>query len=118
MSKPISTPKKLYGCVFCQKIKGMKLHWSTSVVNFEPLNPVTKGHLLVVPRKHVRNFGVSRDITEMVMAEARRLALNIPSYNIITSKGEDATQSVFHYHVHIVPRRRGDGLKLPWSKYE
>lgn len=84
---------------------------------FEPLNPVTPGHLLVVPRVHVEDVGTNPEVSAAVM---RRVAeyiqeAGIRQCNIITSRGGDATQTVFHLHVHIVPRGPEDGLKLPWS---
>ena len=82
---------------------------------FEPLNPVTEGHLLVVPRKHVEDISVDPDIAALVMAEVSRLTDDMSDVNVITSKGSLATQTVPHFHVHIVPRRKGDGLHLPWT---
>ncbi|MFC4373277.1 HIT family protein [Nocardia halotolerans] len=80
-----------------------------------PLNPVTPGHLLVIPRKHVDNATVDPILTGIVMQYAAEIAADTASANIITSIGEAATQTVFHLHVHVVPRRAGDGLHLPWT---
>lgn len=102
-------------CVFCEKIKNMKLHWSVEVVDFEPLNPVVPGHRLVVPVKHVSSYISDHKITALVMEQASLLGRKLADSNLITSNGEYATQSVFHLHVHIVPRRKDDGLKLPWT---
>lgn len=98
-------------CVFCEKFDGR----SESVISFEPLNPVTKGHLLVVPRVHAIDFADRPEVSAFVMGHAALLAKKIGNCNIITSIGEDATQSIFHLHVHIIPRRKYDGLKLPWT---
>ena|ERR1700722_422774 len=105
-------------CVFCERIK--KKEYDTilnGIVSFVPLNPVTPGHLLVVPSVHVSDALDNQLVTGMTFAEAARLARGLDcACNLITSCGTDATQSVYHLHVHLVPRHRGDGLALPWSK--
>lgn len=90
---------------------------TTDVVVFTPLNPVVKdGHYLVVPKKHVSDFGVDPLVTADVMYVASIVARSFfDQYNIITSCGSDATQTVFHQHVHIVKRTKDDGLTLPWT---
>lgn len=80
-----------------------------------PLNPVTKGHLLVVPRRHVADATVDPALAGRAFEIAAQLARDLDAANIITSMGEPATQTVFHLHLHVVPRRDGDGLRLPWS---
>jgi histidine triad (HIT) family protein len=84
-----------------------------------PLNPVVPGHILVVPRNHVEHFGEDPITSGMVMAHAAQLvqgyAEDGAAFNIITSIGAEATQTVRHLHVHIIPRVEGDGLKLPWT---
>jgi histidine triad (HIT) family protein len=102
-------------CVFCQKIAGMKLHHTVEVVDFEPLNPVTSGHRLVVPVRHVVSYVTDPKLTAEVMRKAALLGQSLADSNVITSNGEFATQTVMHMHVHIVPRRKGDGLRLPWT---
>ena len=83
---------------------------------FQPINPVVDGHLLVVNKIPTKDF--SED--ENIFAETSKIASRIISktegdFNLITSKGRAATQTVFHTHIHLVPRKIGDGLKLPWS---
>ena len=82
----------------------------------EPLNPVTPGHLLVVAKEHVTDAlaapAVFGNIAEVA---ARYTAQSWGACNIITSAGAAATQTVPHLHVHLVPRRDGDGLQLPWT---
>ena len=104
-------------CVFCQRIAARKYtSLLGGIVSFPPLNPVTPGHLLVVPTVHVRDAMENPLVTGMTFAEAARLARGIDQdCNLITSCGPDATQAVYHLHVHLVPRRKGDGLALPWS---
>lgn len=90
------------------------------IIVFEPLNPVTPGHMLVVPRRHVRDAMEDPEVTARVFQVAAEYARyrSLPGFgqfNFISSAGEDATQTVFHLHVHVVPRRRDDGLVLPWT---
>lgn len=108
------------GCVFCRIINGDEVaHWIAwweDAVAFVPLNPVVEGHVLVVPAAHVADFTEDPAITGATFARAAELAqrLNCRVANLITSAGREATQSVFHLHVHLVPRKANDGLALPW----
>lgn len=108
-------------CVFCLIGMGkapatVVQEWSETI-SFVPLNPVVEGHVLVVPKRHVTDFADTPSVTSTTMQRAAELAaLRWPDrqFNLITSKGHDATQSVFHLHVHLVPRKKNDGLALPW----
>ncbi|MEU3792212.1 HIT domain-containing protein [Streptomyces fructofermentans] len=105
-------------CVFCDIIAGRApaevVHEWDDVLAIVPLNPVTEGHLLVIPKVHVVDFGHDPRISAATMRRAAELAAE-QWCNVITSRGRVATQTVFHLHVHIVPRREGDGLALPWT---
>lgn len=76
---------------------------------------VADGHLLVIPHRCVPDIGADIALSARVMACAAELAAELPACNVITSKGATATQTVFHFHVHVVPRVAGDDLRLPWS---
>jgi histidine triad (HIT) family protein len=111
-------------CIFCQIIRGeapVDLVWDdlTSWV-IRPLQPVVDEHVIVIPTNHQRDFATpyqGANFAPSVMQTACSYANQFPErdYNLITSKGVSATQSVFHLHIHLVPRVKGDGLKLPWS---
>ncbi len=106
------------GCVFCRIIDGSEpativQEWSDALA-IVPLNPVADGHVIVLPVIHVEDVTSSPRISAVTMARAAHLA-EAPC-NVITSAGVEATQTVPHLHIHIVPRRVGDGLKLPWSE--
>lgn len=112
-------------CDFCDIIDGkVRAHVVTQwpdAIAFFPLNPVTNGHVLVVPRQHVRNFKDNPTITGAVARRAAEFAADLVfdmDVNLITSAGPDATQTVEHLHFHLVPRRKNDGLLLPWSEVE
>lgn len=104
------------GCVFCDIAQGeapatFVREWDDAIA-IVPLSPVVDGHLLVIPRRHVADAASDQDTSAAAM---RRAAEIVPRpANIITSLGVEATQSVFHLHLHIVPRAENDGLALPW----
>jgi histidine triad (HIT) family protein len=105
-------------CPFCGRVeRGEYDHWDRDNVAFAPLDPVTPGHFLVVPREHVESALCSAEATGLAFAFAVRMAamMRLADFNLITSAGEHATQTVPHLHVHVVPRFAGDGLILPWT---
>jgi histidine triad (HIT) family protein len=86
------------------------------VMRFEPLNPVTPGHLLFVPYEHVeRGDKYAGLAVGRAVAIAHDYGQVFDHFNIIQSNGGHATQTVPHLHVHLVPRRENDGLHLPWT---
>jgi histidine triad (HIT) family protein len=112
-------------CIFC-KILGGELPATIvdedeRTVAFMDISPATRGHALVVPREHVADL---HDIGEADLAAcamaARRLAermrerLGADGVNVINSCGRAAWQTVFHFHLHVIPRYVGDPLELPW----
>lgn len=104
------------GCVFCERIKsGEYEDRFANYVMFEPLNPVVKGHKLVVPVVHSLNLNSGNLEADQVGWALRYFTNDTEEYNLITSKGSNATQTIQHLHFHIVPRTKDDGLKLPWT---
>lgn len=105
-------------CVFCTLTRDMDkvTYHQNRIVSFEPLNPVTPGHRLFVSQIHTRDARDLPYLTGGVFAIASIYAKEqgLP-FNLITSGGAEATQSVYHLHVHYVPRAADDGLTLPWS---
>jgi diadenosine tetraphosphate (Ap4A) HIT family hydrolase len=107
------------GCVFCAIVAGQApatvvREWDDAVA-IRPRGGVNDRHVLVLPRVHVEDAGTDPDVTAAVHRRAGELLAEHPAGNLITSKGRDATQTVFHLHVHVVPRQAGDGLPLPWT---
>ena len=104
-------------CVFCSISSGDApadvVYKGLHFMAFVPINPVTPGHLLVIPRAHFMDASDDPYVTGLAAEAAAKIAK--PPYNLITNCGEVATQSVFHLHWHIVPRSPGDGLTLPWT---
>jgi histidine triad (HIT) family protein len=112
-------------CLFCGIVAGdvpaQIVDSDEHTVAFMDINPATRGHSLVVPRAHaVDLMEISDEDLERTMLAARRLARRIDSvldpdgFNILNSCGPAAWQTVFHYHVHVIPRYDDDPLKLPW----
>lgn len=109
------------GCPFCRRIANGEFDtaYFADVVSFEPLNPVTPGHRLFVPCVHVEDAAESPGTTSAVMMAAATAARELGNdCNLIASVGPAATQTVRHLHIHLVPRRPGDGLALPWTGQE
>ena len=105
-------------CVFCAITAGVEpaeiVMSSPEVLIFRPLGPQVPGHVLVIPRYHVSDAAADPHITGMVATAAAKYAAHVGPCNIITSVGAEATQSVFHLHVHVLPRGAGDGLRPSW----
>jgi histidine triad (HIT) family protein len=103
-------------CVFCTRISRGEYDKEWPGFSFEPLNPVVEGHRLFVSPQHVPDASTDPTVTGKVFAAASEYARRRgDDFNLITSGGVDATQTVFHLHVHYVPRDEGDGLTLPWT---
>jgi histidine triad (HIT) family protein len=116
--------KERIECIFCQIIRGESpaevLMDDFNAWVIRPLNPVVEGHVIVIPLEHQKDFtpfNTGYSFAHFAFETAGTYAAQFPDqdFNLITSKGKNATQSVFHLHVHLVPRHKGDGLKLPWS---
>ncbi len=107
------------GCPFCKRIEAGEYDYDDlHSVAFQPLNPVTPGHFLVVPRAHVPDALADPGAAAYAMKFAADLAaqMELDACNFITSAGSAASQTVWHLHLHVVPRRPGDGLALPWPQ--
>jgi len=111
-------------CIFCAIVAGAApaavVHDDDDTLAFMDINPVSRGHVLVVPKKHYRNlYDVDPEAAAAVMrttvhvARAVRAALQPDGMNLFQSNERAAFQSVFHFHVHIIPRWIGDELRLP-----
>src|SRR5438270_13330508 len=116
-------------CIFCKIIAGeipaQKIAEDERTVAFMDINPATRGHVLVVPRRHVRDLLEieDEDLAATILA-ARRIAqrvtdrLDADGVNLLNSCGAVAWQTVYHFHVHVIPRYEGDPLRLPWKPQE
>jgi histidine triad (HIT) family protein len=112
-------------CLFCKIVAGeipaTIVAQDERTVTFMDINPATRGHALVIPRAHARDLlEIDPDDLAAVAQAGQRMArtahatLRAAGINLINSCGADAWQTVFHFHLHVIPRYRDDPLQLPW----
>lgn len=116
-------------CIFCKVVKGEipshKVCEDEATLAFLDINPISDGHTLVIPKAHSENLlDTSEETVKQVavavkkVANAAKEALSCDGINVLQANGAASGQSVFHYHVHVVPRMEGDGLHLwPATKH-
>ncbi len=111
-------------CIFCRIVTGnapsTKVYEDEVALAFMDIYPWAKGHCLVISKEHFSNiFDISDEAIAGVAKAARRLApairsgLEAEGLNLLQSNGEAAWQTVGHFHIHLIPRWRGDGLTPP-----
>jgi histidine triad (HIT) family protein len=111
-------------CIFCDLIRGAAevsiCYEDGTVIAFMDIQPVNQGHVLVVPRAHYETVrDIPRDVGQHMYEVATRLIPVIQEVsgaedmNIVVNSGAAAGQNVFHYHIHLIPRREGDGFDVP-----
>src|SRR6476661_8179215 len=112
-------------CIFCKIVAGelpaTKVHEDDRTIAFMDIAPWTRGHTLVIPKAHAADLGeIGEDDLAAVAATARRIALRqkerlgAEGVNLLNAFGAAAWQTVFHFHVHVIPRYADDPLRLPW----
>lgn len=113
-------------CIFCKiinkEIPSANFFENDEFVAFSPIEQVSKGHTLLIPKKHQVNlFDMDTGSLERLMGVAQKIAKELvkkhgaSGVNLLNANGKAAQQSVFHFHLHIVPRYENDGLDL-WFK--
>jgi histidine triad (HIT) family protein len=112
-------------CLFCRIVAGeipaTIVREDERTVAFMDINPATRGHCLVVPRAHAEDLiAIGADDLAACAAAAKDLAgraldnLGAEGVNLINSCRPAAWQTVFHFHIHVIPRYKNDGMVLPW----
>ncbi len=112
-------------CIFCKIVAGelpaTVVDEDEHTIAFMDINPATRGHALVVPREHARDLlEIDPHQLQGASTAAQRLArrakerLKADGVNVINSCGVAAWQTVFHFHLHVIPRYQGDAMRLPW----
>src|ERR1700760_1785097 len=112
-------------CIFCKIVAGELpatiLGEDERTISFMDISPATRGHALVIPREHSADLlSIDADDLAAVGLAAQRLAtrvkqrLGAEGVNLLNACGAVAFQSVFHFHMHVIPRYEGDPLRLPW----
>jgi histidine triad (HIT) family protein len=113
-------------CIFCKIVAGelpaTKIDEDDRTITFMDINPGTRGHALVIPKEHSKNLLEIGPADLAATAEAaQRLAQRMPEalgaegVNLINSCGSAAWQTVFHFHLHVIPRYSDDTVRLPWT---
>lgn len=113
-------------CLFCKIVAGeipsTRIREDERTVAFMDINPATRGHALVIPRAHARDLHeIGADDLAAVALAGQEVAawardrLGAAGVNLINSCGARAWQTVFHFHLHVIPRYADDPLKLPWT---
>jgi histidine triad (HIT) family protein len=116
-------------CLFCKIVAGelpaTVIAEDDHTVAFMDISPATRGHSLVVPREHAQDLlSIEAEELAHVMHTAQKVAgramevLGADGVNVLNSTGEAAWQTVFHFHVHVIPRYEDDPLSLPWVPEE
>ena len=113
-------------CIFCKiaagTIPSAKLYEDGGTLAFMDINPANDGHCLVIPKAHFPTvFELTPEAfaaaggTVIKIAKAVQAALAPDGINLLQANGSGAGQSVFHFHIHVLPRRHGDGLSINWT---
>ncbi len=116
-------------CIFCKIVNGdipsKMLYEDGEFKVILDLGPATKGHALILPKNHYRNlYELPDDMASKVMLLAKKMAfqmtdkLECDGFNLVQNNGEAAGQTVFHFHLHLIPRYNGDGQTLGWKEQE
>ena len=112
-------------CVFCKivngEIPGFKLYENDLVIAILDISQTTKGHTLIIPKRHVQDvFELSQEDANAVMEACLYVTekLNVENVNLVNNSGLLAGQSVMHFHLHVIPRYEGDEFKIIQPAHE
>lgn len=110
-------------CIFCKiinnEIPSYKIYEDDLVLAFLDIHPAAEGHTLVIPKKHTKDiFDIEGKYLERIISVAQKIgnkmkeSFNIEGVNLYHASGIAAEQSVFHFHLHIIPRKAGDNIRF------
>ena len=113
-------------CIFCKLAGGViptnSIYEDDKFKVILDMSPATKGHALILPKEHYANiYEMPEELVADAFALAARLAktmtekLGADGFNIVQNNNEVAGQTVFHFHIHLIPRYEGDGQKIGWN---
>lgn len=116
-------------CVFCNLAKGI---WDSATLYEDEdfrvvmdLGPAAKGHALILPKNHYANiYEIPEELAAKAMLLAKKMAgimteaLDCDGFNIVQNNGEAAGQTVFHFHMHLIPRYKDDNAGFGWNPGE
>lgn len=116
-------------CIFC-KLAGGEIPTATLYEDEDfrvilDANPAAKGHALIIPKEHYANlYELDDELAGKVLVLAKKMItkltdiLGCDGYNIVQNNGEAAGQTVFHFHMHLIPRFKDDGVGVAWKMGE
>jgi histidine triad (HIT) family protein len=113
-------------CLFCKIVAGeipsIRVFENDDTLAFMDINPANEGHVLAIPKEHWEDLVAVPDAllaataqTAKKIAAAIKETLDPYGINLVQANGKGAAQSVFHFHMHILPRSKGDELMLNWG---
>lgn len=113
-------------CIFCKiangEIPAATLYEDEEFRVILDLGPASKGHALILPKTHAANiYELPDDLAGKAMILAKKMALRLTEalkcdgFNIVQNNGETAGQTVFHFHMHLIPRYQGDHVGITWT---
>ena len=116
-------------CIFCKiangEIPAATLYEDENFRVILDLGPASKGHALILPKSHAANiYELSDEMAAKAMVLAKKMAtamteaLKCDGFNIVQNNGEAAGQTVFHFHMHLIPRYKGDNVGITWTPGE
>lgn len=120
-------PTRVADCIFCKIVAGeapcFKLYEDDRALSFMDINPFNEGHCLVISKNHATNVYETEDADlAACLIAAKRVARAVDKtiapdgLNLLQANGSAAGQSVFHFHIHVFPRKRGDNAMLNWGQ--
>ena len=110
-------------CIFCKIVKGeipcTKTYEDDNFIGFLDIHPRAKGHTVIIPKKHFRNLlDMPTSLGNEMVDAVKNVGLNLirdenaEGFNLIANTEAAAGQVVFHFHLHVIPRKKNDGLKI------
>ncbi len=121
--------KVVEGCVFCKiaagEIPSKTVYEDDDFRAILDISPASKGHVIILPKNHADNiFEISDEDASGIMLVAKKIASKVKNVfgcdgvNILQNNGEAAGQTVFHFHVHVIPRYENDNIRIKWTQHE
>ena len=114
-------------CIFCRLVSGeipsAKVYEDALTIAFMDIGQVNPGHVLVATKRHAATlFDITPEEAAAVMQTAQRVARAVaavfdpPGLTLLQANGREGDQTVFHFHMHVVPRHGDDGIALSWPR--
>lgn len=121
--------KVVEGCIFCKiatgEIPSKTVYEDDDFRAILDISPASKGHVIILPKNHADNiFEISDEDASGIMLVAKKIASKVKDVfgcdgvNILQNNGEAAGQTVFHLHVHVIPRYENDNIRIKWTQHE